>query len=360
MTVYNDDDKPDNSETFFSGRQFTSTVIDLKLPLLTIKPVSHPYRYFVAAGESLRMLEQFIAESKTVDEDLKVIAKEAGATAVDSNRAFAFNNPVAEPVIPQMRLMYRQYRIFISNITAPGNFFPDLRDSHGCTVQNEIMSIRDLPANDLEAARAALAKKYNAESFDGKFFHFKGWEHQVDVLPERHNNKMCRLKCNPAFIAYDQSIRQFTPDFETDEGFRIGTKVNEVLSHRFPEQRFAQWISSFTLDICLHGKSTNTNNSPVEAEKIGDEWIIKVPVITECMFGEGGNGGPQTGNSGGEGWSMAGPSICDENRKGQRPISDTEGWVLPPGAKSIAISEYYAKLEASGSLRAQSTSKKTS
>ena len=107
-----------------------------------------------------------------------------------------------------------------------------------------------------------------------------------------------------------------------------------ITSRRYPEQRFAEWISSFALDISLRGLSENRDGNKAESEKIGEEWIIKVPVIVEGIFGVDGKGGIRTG--------------------------EKEGWVMPPGATPIAVSQYFSKLENSGTLRALPTTAPTS
>ncbi|MBY0359749.1 MAG: hypothetical protein K2W82_17235 [Candidatus Obscuribacterales bacterium] len=318
--------KPDNSATFFSARKPVSTVHELALcvrnPASCGKVVDHTWRYFIAEGESLALIERAIAESKTVNDDLKALAAEVGAQHA-YHGSFSFENAEAEAVVPQVRLQYIPNEAFVCNATAPGKFFPNLRCSEGLAVRQAIVAMQDLPAAEVQAAREALAKKYKADSFDGTFFHFNRWEEQVESVPAEREKKF-RLKSNPAFLSSPRELGVFVPDLETDEGFRIAGKMNEILARQYPERRVAQWISSFELDISY---SPRREKSPAaEVEKIGEVWIIKVPAIVAGIYGEDGKGGTLSGFK--------------------------EGWVLPPGAKPIAISEYFAKLEKSGSLRA--------
>jgi hypothetical protein len=318
-------DRPDNSPTFFSARRPESTVLGIGCTAYAAgRPTAHPWRYFVAAGESLAKIEQFIAEAKTVNELLQSLAAEVGADAT-SNGYFTFENAEVEAIAPQLRLQFKSNTDFICNAACPGDFFPDLRYSGGMAVQVDIIAIQSLPAEEVEAARDALAKKYGAQSFDGKFFHFQWWEQQVELAPMPVEQQF-RLKSNPAFVRGPHHSNLFRPDRETDEGRAIEKKMSEIVSRRYPEQRLAQWISSFALDISLRGLNEGPDPKSAEAEKIGDEWIIKVLVIVEGIFGVDGKGGMRTG--------------------------EKEGWVMPPGAKPIAVSEYYGKLEKSGTLRA--------
>ena len=326
-------DKPDHSDTFFSARRPASTVFGMEAHSSAFgKSMDHPWRYFVAGGESLAKIEQVIAESKTVDDGLKALAAEVGAEDVN-NGYFIFKNADVEAVAPQVRLQYTRNEIFICNAASPGDFFPNPRYREGMAVKRDIIAIQDLAAEEAEAARAALAKKYKAESFDGKFFHFHGWEELVESAQIQREKKF-RLKSNPAFVRGAHDGDAFSVDQETDEGFRIAAKMSEITSRRYPEQRFAQWISSFALDLSLRGNGEGGDRKSAEVEKIDGEWIVKVTVVFAGIFGVDGKGGVRTG--------------------------EKEGWVMPPGAKAIAVSEYYAKLEKSGTLRALPTIAPTS
>lgn len=288
----------------------------------------HPWRYFVADGASLAKLEQILADYQGVDAALQALAEEVGAVSVVPGPYFEFKDPKVQSFKTPLRLVYGPDPTFICNATAPEDFFPDVTDGDGAVVKSELIAIRALPADEQDTARAALAAKYKAESFDGTFFHFP----ECDEDLEKHSTsrtKKLRLKSNPAFICEDDGegneANAFSLDLETDEGFLLSQRLNEIFARRYTEQRLTQWIHSFALDLSLNGRSANADRTVAEAERIGNEWIIKVPVIIEGIYGADGRGGSWTGNK--------------------------EGWVLPPDAKPISVSEYYAKLELSGSLR---------
>lgn len=325
--------KPDNSPTFFSARKGRSTVLDLKYVHLRhfaalTKSVDHPWRYFVAAGDTLAKLEVVIAQSKTVTADLQALATEVGAESLNGAQ-FVFPKAEFEVVPTVVRMQYGRNKLFLSKATAPSDFFPDVLGHHeGASVKQEMLRIKGLPDTEAQAAREALARKYDAESFDGTYFHFSDWEDQLQNAPMQREKKL-RHKTKPTFVraAYDGD--NFTADRETDEGFLLAQRMYEISARSSPERCFADWIASFELDLSLSGRSEMHNRPKPEAEKVGDEWIVKVPVVVEGIFGEDGKGGSRVG--------------------------DKEGWVLPPGAKPIAISEYYAKLETSGGLRSLAT-----
>lgn len=311
-------EKPDNSDTFFSARMPDSKVTTLTWG----HRVEHPWRYFVAAGESLKKLEQLVAASKTVDADLLAFVKSFGADEVRGGY-FIFNNAEIQAIPARMLLKYMPNPLFVCEASTPGDFFPDRSNAEGRKLQREVESVAAS-----ESARAELAKKYGAESFDGKVFHFPDWEEHVQAVPP--GEKKYRLKSNPLFVHGVQDGRDsFLPDLATDEGMKISEREREIGRGRNPDRVFADWIASFELDISYHTPQ-QSNRPKAEVEKIGNEWIIKVPVIVEGIYGADGKGGVLTGQK--------------------------EGWVLPPGAKPISISEYFAKLEKSGSLRAVATS----
>lgn len=319
--------KQDNSPTFFSARRPNSTVFDMQSqcgPSAFPKVLSHDWRYFVAGGESLDKIKQFIAESSGVDNALKALAQEVGAVEAQDSY-FIFENAEVDAIGRQNRLMFIPNEAFICDADNSGNFFANVQNLDGIALKREIIAIQSLPEAEVEAARLALALKYKAESFDGKFFRFHDWQDLVDYATTRQRKKF-RLKSNPAFVRDATDGDYFSLDWETDEGFLLADRVKEITARRYPAQRFGQWLASFELDLSLSGQSENRNRPQAEAEKLGEEWIIKVPVIVEGIFGADGEGGMRTG--------------------------EKEGWVLPPGAKAIAVSQYFSMLEDSGSLRA--------
>ena len=311
--------KPDNSDTFFSARKPESKVLSLQFNRPFSKNVEHPWRYFVAGGLSLAKLQQVLAESNDVDADKNALAKSVGADSYSNG--FIFTNAEVEPVNPAVRLCLKSNSIFTCDISTPGNFYPDV-DAGGAEIKRRMRAIESLPEAEIQAARDALAKEVDAESFDGNFFHFTDWASDVATAsPPRE--QMFRLKSNPAFVRGEYG-EGFSPDWNTDEGFTIGEKLSEIGKHIYPEKRFSDWLESFALDISLTGRRERERKQ-AEVENIGGEWIIKVPVVVEGIFGADGKGGVISGYK--------------------------EGWVLPPGAAPISVSDYFAKLENSGSLR---------
>lgn len=315
--------KTDNSPTFFSARRPPSAIFAMSGLAALPKALSYDWRYFIADGESLDKIKQLIVEQSGVDDALKALAQEVGAVEAKDGY-FVFANAEVEVMARPHRLQLITNEAFICDADNSGNFFANMQHPDGIALKREIIAIQNLPQADQEAARLALALKYNAESFNGKFFRFKDWQDLVESATTRHKKKFC-LKSNSAFVRDADDGDYFSLDWEIDEGFLLADRMREITARRNPAQRFGQWIASFALDISLSGRSENPNRPQAEAERLGDEWIIKVPVIVEGIFGADGTGGVRTG--------------------------EKEGWVLPPGAKAIAVSKYFSMLENSGSLR---------
>jgi hypothetical protein len=317
----NSAEKPDNSLEFFSARKPASSVLSYQFNMKFPKNIDHPWRYFVADGDSLVKLQNILDDAKNIDATRAALAKEVGAESYDGY-GFTFKDADADPIVPSIKLRMRGKEEFVCEATAPGDFVPELERGYGVDVKKKMLRIETLPAEQAQPARDALAREAGAASFDGKVFRFKDWDKNVEAVPPSRERKF-RLKSNPAFVR-EEHADGFVPDWSTDEGFRIAEKIGEIASHVYPEKRFSAWLETFALDISLSGRSER-DRKQAEVENIKGEWIIKVPVTVEGIFGADGKGGVRTG--------------------------EKEGWVLPPGAKPIAVSEYFAKLENSGSLR---------
>lgn len=319
-------DRPDNSETFFSARKDNSKgVLSLEFSAAHARPVDHPYRYFVAGGESLAKIEQLLDDAKNRDAALLTFAQKHGAITLQGNEFVFGVNAATEPVPTTVRIIYTAQSGFYSDLAAPGKFKADPADYQGRTIAKELARIATLDDAAATAARKELERKYNAK-LDGDTFTFPRWEQYVQSKPYPEHPSS-RLVANPAFVKADRAAH-FRPDAATPEGLKIAEELSEISYRQYPQQRFAQWIDSFRIDISLRQES-KAPEAQAEAQKIGDEWIIKVPVVTEGIFGADGKGGMRMG--------------------------DKEGWVLPPGAQPIAVSEYFAKLEKSGAIRALAT-----
>lgn len=315
--------KPDNSKEFFSARKPESNVLAFTFNRTVEKDVSHPWRYFVAAGESLAKLQEFKADALRYDADVKAVADSVGADGVSYGR-FVFKNAEVDVELPSIQLRIKSSPFgFVSNISTPENFFPDANNGWFPEVKRRMAEINALPAGEAEAARAKLAQDFQADSFDGRYFHFNNWNTKVETV-QPSSEKRERLKSNPVFIRTFGT--EFSPDPNLDEGFRLQQKMQELANNTNPNWRFGQWLEQFKLDIAYYPSSPNRDEKNVEVEIIGKEWIIKVPVATEGIYGTDGKGGTKSG--------------------------EKEGWVLPPGATPIKVSEYFAKLEDNASLRA--------
>ncbi len=211
------------------------------------KSLGHPWRYFVAGGETLRMLEKCIDEA--------IAAKTGG-------------------VVEQM---YKDY-----------------------------------------------ALQVGATGYDRGLFSFE--YEDTDFIPRKVGDAAMRFKRNPDFMTYNPQAG-FLPDPETTVGKIIIRDIFDLSLVKDAPKRFAEWLEN-------NAVRTNQNMHPrfgegsdiksAEALKIGGDWIIRVPVIGEGIYGEDGKGGVLTGYR--------------------------ETWVLPPDSKPLRVSEFFRLLETEGAI----------
>lgn len=316
--------EPDNSAEFFSARRAVPNVLSLDFNSSSPPSLDHPYRYFIAGGESLAKIEQFVDEAKNREAALKALAQKYGAQGIEQGEFVFGKDAEVEPITSNVVMYYKPKPVFISDLANPGKFYPDPTQYGGQQIRQKLQNIKAMPPAEAAAARKSLERGYDA-TLEGDFFIFRRWEQYVQSgsFPRYPS---VRLKSNPLFTKVE-GRDNFKPDAATEEGLRLVWELEEISSRQYSGRRFAQWIDSFRLDIS-NGFSEGSKDNAM-AEKVGNEWLIRVPVIVEGIFGADGKGGSRTG--------------------------DKEGWVEPPGATPIAISDYFARLEKAGALRTVAT-----
>lgn len=183
----------------------------------------------------------------------------------------------------------------------------------------------------VEQATKDLAAKYGAKSFDtytNSFtFDFDGKDMQPLKGTERVDYHMQGGKGNqpfsdkiipsiPDFVVSDgRSYGQFSPDVSTERGQQIREDAIAVKEKAQPMVRFAKWLGAYGVKVIPDPTySGNTTNASATATKIGNEWIVAVPVTITYD-----------------------PGYPAKNY--------TEEWVVPPGSSSLTVSEYFAKAE---------------
>lgn len=289
------------------------------------KHAYHPWRYFIAAGESLKKIHDVIDDAQNLAAIFKNYAGKFGADDF-SNLSFKFPNASVsvEPESIKYRLKHKPE--FINDKGDHDNFYPDVARG-GQQVKEELVAIGNLPQNQRAQKYQELARAVGALTCDGQHFQFDTKEPREKFIAERK----FRLKSNPAFITHDAGSDVFEPDRNTDDGFKIWMESLEINYKKYPDHCYAQWLGVNNINTNPDGHprfsidSGRPNETQIaQLEKIGEQWIIKVPVLGTGMYGPNGNGGVLAGYQ--------------------------ESWVLPPDARPITISSYFKLLEDSGAL----------
>ncbi|MDE2021161.1 MAG: hypothetical protein KGJ13_12565, partial [Patescibacteria group bacterium] len=175
-------------------------------------------------------------------------------------------------------------------------------------------------------AESVGAKGYNGSAFD---FDFK-----MSDLEDIKGTSNMRFKKDPDFTTPCMSMGDFYPDRTTPRGQEISEKARQMQMLRYPERRFADWLGSLNVDTNEggHPRYGDRDKKSAEIEKIGDLWIIKVPVVGKGIYGADGKGGMLSGYE--------------------------DSWTVPPNATPIKISDYFKLLEDSNALSQMPTTKK--
>ena len=209
--------------------------------------VFHPWRYYVAGGETLAKIEEIIADFAGVDQAAKDLAAKYGAKSFDTSYGFTF----------------------------------------------------DFDGKDMQPLKGTERVDYNLQGGKG------GQPWQDKIIPSI-----------PDFVVSDgRSYGQFHPDVSTERGQQIRADMIAVKEKAQPMVRFAKWLGADGVKVIPDPTyQGQTVNASATATKIGNEWIIAVPVAITYDSGY--------------------------------PAKNyTEEWSVPPGSQPLAVSEYFAKAE---------------
>lgn len=181
-----------------------------------------------------------------------------------------------------------------------------------------------------------LAREVGAQNYDGNSFGFEFEGSEIENLAgnERvdfHLNGQTgqpfqcgRIARIPDFVVTNgRSYGAFYPDVATPRGKSIRDKCVALKEIAEPAARFARWLGSHNVKIFPDPHYVgDTKTVSAKAEKIGDAWIVAMPVVATLERGSNGAFG-----------------------------SLKEEWNVPPDSKPLAVSEYFTLLEKAGLLQ---------
>jgi len=190
---------------------------------------------------------------------------------------------------------------------------------------NEIMS----DVTTVEQNNIAFAKKIGAKQYNGSYgteFDFNGEDmvtltgqelvdYNLDGGKGHSPYQAKRILSIPDFVVSDgRTYGQFHPDIATKRGREIRDEMKSLEGISKPAARFARWVGASNVDVPQNPQySGNRNSLSASVTKIGDKWIVAVPVEV----------------------------IPD-----QYPSKEySESWVSPPGSTPITIAEYFSRIE---------------
>ncbi len=175
-----------------------------------------------------------------------------------------------------------------------------------------------------------LAKRAGAKSFDGSHFSFDFREEEMVELTgkERIDNNFsggnggepwqcARIERIPNFVVTNsRAFGHFLPDVATEEGRALRDACREVKERAQPSVRFARWLGCESLEVPENPDYPYGTKKRVSATatKVGDQWIVAVPVVP---VPEG----------------------------GYQSKTYRQEWTLPPDSKALTVSEYFGLLE---------------
>ncbi len=292
----------------------------------------HPYRYFIAAGESLRLIEGAIQDAIDHPAKMRAFAAEFGADTIPTYGAnygrFFFNGtPATDNPAPVIKLAM-PHKTFIADPQTPELFLPNPHAANSTRLYEKLDRLQNATGAEADELKESLLRETRAQDIVNGHFVFADADmraEQIVFTPPP------RLKSNPVFIMAGENPRGFTPDPSTPAGRDIMRRLNALTAQQFPLQRVMETLGVWEIHTNPHGhprfgdgdKRPNDKYSG-NCEKIGDEWIIAVPVVGTGRYGANGEGGSISGYQ--------------------------EDIAVPPGAVPISIADYFSRIEKLGAL----------
>lgn len=280
----------------------------------------HPFRYFIARGETLAKIEGAIQEAMLYSSRLADLAAEYGADKIEYS-SFFFADPAtlkAAPVI--MRALNE--RKFIANPATPDRFLPNPNDYGAPALYDKLDRLRIAMGDDVARLKKDLCRETGADDIIDGHFMFNDTSKAEDIA----FTAPPRLRTNPLFIMPEKHSIGFIPDPSTDAGLALARRLAALHEQKNPLQRVMKWLGAWEVNTDPHGHprfkdspGRPNDKTSGRCEKIGDEWIVAVPVIGAGSYGADGKGGMLSGYQ--------------------------EEIAVPPGAVPLSIADYFARLE---------------
>ena len=238
--------------------KFTASRADNALTLAFEKAATqetkifHPWRYFVAGGETLAKIQEFIADVANVAQEKEDFKNKIGAKKYNGTYGIEF----------------------------------------------------DFDQNDMLPLSGTERVDYHLNGGNGS----EPWQAK-------------RIASVPDFIVSDgRTYGQFHPDVSTPRGRAIRDEMQKIEEKAQPSKRFAQWLGAANVDVPRNpAYSGDRVKLSAIATKIGDEWIVAVPVEI----------------------------VPDPHPQ----KSYTETWIVPPDAAPLSVGEYFTRVEKNNLLK---------
>jgi hypothetical protein len=280
----------------------------------------HPFRYFIARGETLARIEGAIQDAMLYQSRLNDIAAEYGADKIEYS-SFFFANPATIKAAPVIMRALKE-RKFIVCPAAPGHFLPNPHEYGSPALHDKLDRLNIAMGDDAARLKKELCRETDANDIVDGHFVFNDADNAEDIA----FTAPPRLCANPLFIMPDKHSIGFIPDPSTPAGLALARRVAALHEQKNPLQRVMKWLGAWEVNTDPHGhpRFKDSPSRPNEktsgrCEKIDDEWIVAVPVIGAGSYGADGKGGMLSGYQ--------------------------EEIAVPPGAVPLSIADYFARLE---------------
>jgi len=287
----------------------------------------HPYRYFIAGGETLTLIEDAISNAIAHPANLRALADQVGADPITEYNRFFFSDSTVDKPAPVIKLALHDEQ-FIADPQTPDRFLPNPHAHNSADLHDKLACLQSASGDDAPAQKAALCKETHASDIIDGHFVFNDADRdaqQIVFTPPPH------LSANTLFIMSGKHARGFAPDASTPAGLAITRRLQELNEQRFPLQSVMKALACWEVNTDPHGHPRFKDNASRpndkysgKCEKIGNEWIIAVPVIGAGRYGANGEGGSLSGYQ--------------------------EEITVPPGSTPLSIADYFARQEKAGML----------
>ena len=287
----------------------------------------HPYRYFIAGGETLQLIEDALSNAIAHPANMRTLADLVGADTITEYNRFFFTDSTVDKPAPVIKLAIHDEQ-FIADAQTPNRFLPNPHAHNSAYLHDKLSRLQSATDDDAATQKADLCKETRASDIIDGHFVFNDADRdaqQIVFTPPP------RLSANPLFIMPGKHPRGFAPDASMPAGLAITRLLNELSAQKFPLQSVMKALGCWEVNTDPHGHPRFKDDAgrpndkySGKCEKIGNEWIVAVPVIGAGRYGANGEGGSLSGYQ--------------------------EEITVPPGSTPLPIADYFARLEKAGML----------